>query len=170
MEQFKTKFVYPIFFFFLLMFLFWFCVFLTMVSLGIYHLSIGKSINDNLKLLLGVFFLFGFFCLMCGHMTLLLRYGLIMADKKIILINYLFWRRIDITNSIQGYSRTDFGSRGTSKKTLILYLNDGRKINMPKFMYFNFSEIETHFIDNKIKFLGEEPYKWKNLIQRKYQY
>jgi hypothetical protein len=41
---------------------------------------------------------------------------------------------------------------------------------MPKFMYLNFREIEPMLVGNKVKFLGDEPFKWKNIIQRIYQY
>lgn len=170
MEQFKAKFIYPFFFVYLLFFLFFSLSLLFLESKIIYYFITGKSSADDLKLFFGFLFLFGYFSLMCGHMTLLLRNGLIIQKNRIVLINHLSFQKTDITDLIKGYSRTDFGKYSTSKNTILLYLSDGRIINLPKFMYLNFGDIEPILIDNKVKFLGEEPFEWKNIIQRKYQY
>jgi hypothetical protein len=115
-EHFKTKFIYPIFLFWLLIFLFFSFFLLVIESKIIYDLFIGKSSVEDLKAFFGVTLLFGFFSLSSGHMTLLLRYGLMIQKDRIILINYLSFQKTDITDLIKGYSRTDFGKVSTSKK------------------------------------------------------
>jgi hypothetical protein len=53
---------------------------------------------------------------------------------------------------------------------LLLYLQTGKKINLSRFMNLNFKLVESEFEKAGVLLLGEEPYKMRNLIQRKYHF
>jgi len=107
---------------------------------------------------------------MSAHMTLLLRYSLTINDRQTYLIDNLLLKKENISNTSKGYSKSQFGKLQTNYNTIIIYLLDGRKVNLPKFMYINFKEIEKQLDTAGISFLGNEQFQWKNIIQRKYQY
>lgn len=169
MKQFRTKFNYLVFAFLILM-SFLLTAPLIYFIFRLAHLAVNESMTHSLKIFFGGLVIFGYPFLMFWHLTLLIRYSLVIANNRILLKENLFFQTSDITDIIEGYSKTEFGQLQRSQNTLILYLETGKKINLPKFMSRNFKEIEQELINNNVPFLGNEPFKWKNIIQRAYQY
>ena len=88
---------------------------------------------------------------------------------SIILKDYLTWTENDITTKIKGYSSSYYGYKNDIK-CLIIYLKDKRHINMPRYMYFNYRDIEPALQQLNLPFLGNELFVGKYVISRAYQF
>lgn len=73
-------------------------------------------------------------------------------------------------NEIKGFSTSEYPIKIWTFKSIILYLENGMKIELPQFLYFNFNEIEGELFKNSILKFGHEKYKWKFFDSRYYQY
>jgi hypothetical protein len=98
------------------------------------------------------------------------RFIITIEDKNIYLKDILLRKLILLDNSFKGYSYSSYGdSRAVYDfKTLLFYFNDGRIIEFPQFLFTNFKKIHEALLQAKVNFLGNEPYRWKNLISRVY--
>ena len=74
------------------------------------------------------------------------------------------------TNEIKGFSTSEYPLKIWTFKSIILYLENGKKIELPQFLYFNFGKIEDEFIKNSIRNLGHEKHKWKLWDSRYYEF
>ena len=84
----------------------------------------------------------------------------------------LLTRRKKIINKddIKGFSTSKVPYRMHDFKQIIVYLNDGTKIDMMQFAYFNFKKIQPVLIEKGYKYLGHESYRWKWINSRVYLY
>jgi hypothetical protein len=171
MKYFRAKHIYLILLFWLCLCIFWIVVIILFLTKLKYLINGSSTALEKIGIILGCIFIVGYLALISGHMTMLLRYGLVISDNRIFLHDKLLFRKNDITPIVKGYSRTQFGNfQNIFSNTLIIYLTDRRKINIPKFLYLNFRDIESALIESKVQLLGDEPFKWKNAIQREYHY
>ena len=74
------------------------------------------------------------------------------------------------TDQIKGFSTSIYPIKVWNFKSIILYLKNGKKLEMPQFLYFNFNEIENKLIENSVIKLGHEKYKWKFFDSRYYEF
>ncbi|MNR26767.1 hypothetical protein D3C85_1440030 [compost metagenome] len=95
----------------------------------------------------------------------------IIEEQNIFKISILFGKKELIkANQIKGFSTSEYPIKIWNFKSIILYLENGKKIELPQFLYFNFNEIENQFIEKSIRKLGHEKYKWKFFDSRYYKY
>ncbi|WP_348082397.1 hypothetical protein [Mucilaginibacter sp.] len=113
--------------------------------------------------------MFGYFTAQFNQIVVTLRFGIVITEKEIILKDYLIWRETNITTQIKGYSSSYYGYKNDIK-CLIIYLKDNRHINMPRYMYFNYKDIEPAFQQLKLPFLGNELFVGKYIISRAYRF
>ncbi|GGF25957.1 hypothetical protein [Flavobacterium limi] len=74
------------------------------------------------------------------------------------------------TTEIKGFSTSEYPLKIWNFKSLILYFQNGKKIELPQFLYFNFKEIENKLIENSIRKFGHEKHKWKSITSRHYEF
>jgi hypothetical protein len=99
------------------------------------------------------------------------RFGIrIEPDSLIITDHLLFKRRVLRGNDIKGFSLSEYPLRGMKVKSILLYLSNGEKIELPQFLFFNFKNLAPSLQENGITFLGEEPYIWKWVDSRVYKF
>ena len=73
-------------------------------------------------------------------------------------------------NDIKGFSTSEYPLKIWTFKSIILYLQNGQKVEFPQFLYFNFNEIENILIENSIRNFGYEKHKWKSITSRHYEF
>ena len=169
MIVFKTRFIYPVYLFLLVI-----ALLLTIVFLFFLFFIIRTLINeafswDNWGALLVFLYIFGYLTAQCDQIVIALRYGIIITETDIILKDYLFWSERNITMEVRGYSSSYYGYQNDIK-CLIIYLEGKRHINMPRYCYLNYSEIESALVEKKVPFLGNELFVGKYVISRGYQF
>lgn len=71
---------------------------------------------------------------------------------------------------IKGFSTSTVPYRIWNFKQVIIYVNDGTRIDIMQFAYFNFNKIKQTLVDKKYTYLGHEPYIWKWVNSRVYKY
>ena len=71
---------------------------------------------------------------------------------------------------IKGFSTSEYPLKIWNFKSIILYFQNGKKIELPQFLYFNFKEIENKLIENSIRKFGHEKHKWKSITSRHYEF
>ena len=176
MEYFKSKFLYIVFIARILL------IFALIGVSGLFVLiGIPNIWNKNVHLIailliaLGVF-IFSYLLLMLGFAIWQHRFILIVRNGEVFLKDIIL-NRFEVTgDNIMGYSTSKYGNRGAYNgpisdfKTLLIYFKDGRVIEFPQFLYANFKLIPEILNASGIKYLGNEPFKWKNLISRKYYF
>ncbi|MGF7074492.1 hypothetical protein [Mucilaginibacter sp. 3215] len=113
--------------------------------------------------------MFGYFSAQSIETISTIRYGIIITENKIILKDYMFWQNQDITNQIKGYSSSFYGHKNDIK-CIIIYLQNKKHINLPRYLYWNYSKIEPALNLREIPFLGNELFYSKNIIFRAYRF
>ena len=126
----------------------------------------GFTLTNVSQILLGIL-LFGYLSLKFDYNALTFRYGVFIVDESIILREYMFWRTTIITDDIKGYSLS-YGNY--SIPCIIIYLGNGKHINLPRYLYLNYNDITDALDNNKIPFLGNEPLLRKYVVARYYKY
>lgn len=92
-------------------------------------------------------------------------------DGDLILTDAITKNRKAIRKSeIKGFSLSNYPTKAWNFKEIIIYCHSGTKIELPQFLYLNFKEIKPYFEDNNLTFLGFEPFQWKFLDSRYYQF
>ena len=124
-----------------------------------------QSQRNPLKLYAGGIVVLGYFAVLFAQLGKVLRFGFLIDNQAILLKDYLFNSQADISNDVKGYSKTNL-----LKQTIILYLKDGRKINLSRWMISNFNEVEEIFLCCNIPYLGSEVFAWKDIFKRKYKF
>ena len=172
MKSFKTRFNYLLFairglaFLFFLAFLFIF-IFLIIPGLIESGNPSKKFIAIPLGLLLVIYFIYRFGKLLSSQRSIA------SIDNKgtILLKDALTGKRNMLhASDIKGFSMSKYPTKFSDFKEIILYLKNGKKIEMPQFLYWNFKEIKPAFEENGLKFLGHEPYTWKFFDSRHYHF
>ncbi len=172
MTHFKSKYLYPLATLRLAGLLALIASFGLFVFIGIPSLSKQHSGAKFFGLVSFGFLLFSYIIYVFGKPALTERYNLIIENGVPKLIDNFLRNEILLKENFKGFSFSSYGNkRGLYDfKTLIFYFQDGSIIELPQFLYSNFKLIKPALITNSIKYLGEEPYKWKNLISRHYRF
>ena len=170
MLNFKSKFIYPVYIARFLLFLALIVAAVLFVFVGIPSFFKQHSIIKSIGLSTLGFFLFSYMMIMSFLSLKLERYSIVITNEKAYLKDNVFGKKIFLNENFYGYSFSNYSSRhsGIDFRTLIFYFQDGKKIEMPQFLHLNFKEIHPALKGNKIHFLGNEPFKWKNLFRRQY--
>jgi len=168
MQYFKTRFLYPLYLLLLVLALVASGMFLYLMYILI-PIFFTKFSATDVGMFLCAVFLFGYLALQFDYIAITLRYGFIITDNRISSIDHLLWRRIDITDKIKGYSSSYFGNKNDIP-CIIIYLNNKKHINMPRYLFYDFYDIEDALKEFKIPYLGEEPFFNKFVIAREYKF
>ena len=98
------------------------------------------------------------------------RFNLALLDGQVIIKDKLLFRStILLPEDIKGYSLSEYPIR-FKVRSILFYLNNGKKIEFPQFLFFNFKKLIKALEPHGIKFLGEEGYYWKWVDSREYKY
>lgn len=71
---------------------------------------------------------------------------------------------------VKGFSLSKYPTKMWDFDEVILHLKNSDKIELPQFLYWNFKEIKPSLGANGVTFLGPEPFRWKFLDSRHYQF
>ncbi|MDF2189230.1 hypothetical protein [Paraflavitalea sp. CAU 1676] len=172
MADFKSKYVYAVFVLRLLLLLALVGAISLFIFIGIPSLTRKHSGIKALGLVAFGLLLFSYLIFILGKSTLTQRYSLVITGKQPMLKDNILGRQIPLDENFKGFSLSSYGDRRAiyDFKTLIFYFSDGRMIELPQFLYTNFKDIQPALASHAVKFLGEEPYRWKNLISRRYHF
>ena len=172
MTDFKSKFIYPIFVLRLLMLLALIGAFSLFIYYGVPSLTNQHSGIKGIGLISIGLLMFGYLIIVLGKSTLTQRYSVSIINGKTMLRDNIFGRHLSLDEDFKGFSISSYGDRKAiyDFKTLIFYFTNGQKIELPQFLYSNFKDIMPSLAEQSIKFLGHEPYKWKNLFSRDYNF
>jgi len=99
------------------------------------------------------------------------RFTMRIEEGRIIVTDlFTFRKRVFQAADIKGFSLSEYPLRGLKVKSILLYLDNGQKIEFPQFLFFNFKRLTQALQENGFKFLGEEPYVWKWVDSRYYKF
>lgn len=99
------------------------------------------------------------------------RYNFFLYNDRITMKNVISGKETDILiQEIKGYSLSNYPTKIRDFKEIIIYLKNGKKIELPQFLFFNFKDLMQSLNMSDINFLGHENFKWKFLDSRVYQY
>lgn len=170
MKLFKTQFNYLI-----LVGRFILMLFFGMLSVFLMYLIIEKLKLQGYSNEVLPFVLFNFILLyLTYHFIVIIykqSYNFEIEERKIFKI-YIFSGKKELlkTDQIKGFSTSIYPVKVWNFKSIILYLKNGKKLEMPQFLYFNFNKIENKLIENSVTKLGHEKYKWKFFDSRHYEF
>lgn len=172
MTDFKSKYIYPIFVLRLIFLIALAGAVSLFAFIGVPALLKQHSILKAVGLISFGVLLFGYLVIIMGKSTLTQRYSVLIINRQTMLHDNIFGRNILLDESFKGFSISSYGDKGAvyDFKTLIFYFSNGNKIELPQFLYTNFKDIMPSLKEQKVNFLGHEPYKWKNLISRHYYF
>ncbi|MEG0848310.1 MAG: hypothetical protein RSD71_00940 [Flavobacterium sp.] len=170
MKLFKTQFNYLILVGRFILMLFFGTLSVFLMYLIIEKLKLQSYSNEVLQLVLFNFILmyltYHFVVIICKQ-----SYNFEIEESNIFKIS-IFSDKKELlkTDQIKGFSTSIYPIKVWNFKSIILYLKNGKKLELPQFLYFNFNEIENKLIENSVIKLGHEKYKWKFFDSRHYQY
>lgn len=170
MKLFKTRFNYLILVGRFILMLFFGTLSVFLMYLIIEKLKLQSYSNEVLQLVLFNFILmyltYHFVAIICKQ-----SYNFELEEGNIFKIS-IFSDKKELlkTDQIKGFSTSIYPIKVWNFKSIILYLKNGKKLELPQFLYFNFNEIENKLIENSVIKLGHEKYKWKFFDSRHYQY
>ncbi|KIO51134.1 hypothetical protein IW18_19165 [Flavobacterium hibernum] len=170
MNQFKTRYNYLI-----LVARFIFTIFFGALSIIMIYVLIKDSKSNNYlsEFFFGIVFNIIMIYLTYHFAILIIKqsYNFKIEENSIFKISILSGRKELLkTNQIKGFSISEYPIKIWNFKSIILYLANGKKIELPQFLYFNFNKIENELIENSITKLGHEKHKWKSFDSRYYEY
>lgn len=99
------------------------------------------------------------------------KYSLIFNNQKVSLSLrniYSFKEASVLYEDILGFSTTHKTADFKKFHAMILYLKDGRVFEFHKTLFLNFDEMKKRLANDKIKYLGHEPFVYKRFFLRKY--
>lgn len=172
LEDFKIKYNYFIFGLRLLFFLFFLTLLFSFIFFAGPQISTGGNLNFKLfiGLLAGLFLAF-FLAYRFGKLLLTQRIVIKLQNGKLIKSDALLKKEDMISvEDIKGFSLTTYPTKVWDFKEITIYLNNGDKIELPQFLYWNFKDIKKTLELNNIKFLGTEPFRWRFLDRRHYHF
>ncbi len=169
---FKSKYNYFLAVLRLLFLLTLFTCVLLFIFIGVPSLVKQHSGIKALGLISCGFLLFGYLIVILGKSVLTQRYNIVIGNGQTILYDNFLGRNFLLNENFKGFSFSSYGDgrSGYAFKVLIFYFSNGRKIEMPQFLYTNFKDIMPSLIAASVTYLGEEPFLWKNLFSRKYHF
>ena len=170
MKLFKTRFNYLILVGRFILMLFFGTLSVFLMYLIIEKLKLQSYSNEVLQLVLFNFILmyltYHFVAIICKQ-----SYNFELEEGNIFKISILSDKKELLkTDQIKGFSTSIYPIKVWNFKSIILYLKNGKKLELPQFLYFNFNEIENKLIENSVIKLGHEKYKRKFFDSRHYQY
>lgn len=116
----------------------------------------------------GVFLAF-YFPYHLAKLLLTQRKNIVFQSGQLILKDAVSFTEILIDKSnLKGFSTSICQTNVWGFKTIIFYFVNGGKMEFPQFLYWNFKDIKPALEDNKISYLGHEPYRWKWFDTRHY--
>jgi len=172
MTNFRSKFNYLVFglrLLFFILFVGLFFVFVFKVAPSFYA--------DNklgVKLILGLLaglFLTIFLPYRFGKLLLKERSNIILENGQLILKDAITSKERYLEKTdLNGFSTTIYQTKAWNFKSIIFYFSNGDKLEFPQFLYWNFKDIKETLVENNVKYLGHEPYRWKWFDTRQYMY
>jgi len=172
MKVFKLKYNYLIFGLRLLSFIFFLTLFFGLIF--IVAPKTLQSNNLNFKIFIGLLaglFLAAFFIYRFAKLLLTQRNILTFVDGQLKRSDAIIKKESIINvEDIKGFSLTRYPTRVWNFKEIIIYLNSGEKIELPQFLYWNFSDIKKKLESNGLVFLGGEPFRWRFPDRRYYKF
>ena len=130
--------------------------------------------NSNLKFTLGTIlflFLMLFFTYRFGKSFLYDSNVLIFENNRVIKKNIILRKSVIIRfTEIKGFSTSNYPTKIWNWKSIIIYLGNGEKIEIPQFLYFNFKNISLELEKAGIISLGHEKFRWKFFDSRYYDF
>lgn len=167
--RFKAKFNYLIFWLRLFFGIFTLCVFVVFILVSP---ELFKSFERGLKFYIGFLaglFLYTYLPYRFFKMAYLQRESLFIYEDYIQIDKILSKTLEDIPLiDFKGYSISRYPTKLWNFKEVILYLKNGKKIEIPQFLYINFKDFLEALQKSKLTHLGYEPYKWKFPDGRKF--
>ena len=172
MENFRTKYNYLIFGLRVVFFLFFAGLLFVFLFYAAPRMLQDKSFDFKTFIgLLAGLFLFLFLPYRFGKLLVTQRDVLSFENEEFQLIDAITGKKHSISvHELKGFSMTKYPTKVWDFKEIILYFNNGRKIELPQFLYLNFREIKPAFESNGLRFLGIEPFRWKFLDSRHYHF
>ena len=170
MDNFKTNYNYIVFGLRVLFLIIFIGLFFIFIFKAIPHFLADNTFSFNLVLgLIAGLFLTLFLPYRFIKILLTERNNIIIRNHQLFLIDSITSEERFVNKSdIKGFSTSVYQTNAWDFKTIIFYFSDGKKIEFPQFLYWNFKEIEQQLIDNRILYLGHEPYRWKWFDTRHY--
>ena len=172
MRDFKTKYNYLVFGLRLLFFLFSIALFLGFIFYAAPKVIQREDFGIKLFIgLLAALFLAIFLPYRFGKLLLTQRNILAFEDGCLIVTDAILKKQYVVSNyEIKGFSLSKYPTKIWDFDEVVIYLNNGNKMELPQFLYWNFKDIKPAFDDNDVMFLGHEPFRWKFLDSRHYQF
>lgn len=170
MAPFSGKFIYPLFIF---CFLFWLLlllgsvVYLVLLIPAAFHRY--EPVQAILLLLGGVAYM-GIILLAAGIPVCMHRYTIRISNNKLYLRDVLFNKTITSDENFKGFSLTSYPRSLFPATLLTFYFHDGKVVELSQTLFTNFKKIQPALEDAGLPYLGWEPFKWKNLVFRKYHF
>ena len=128
------------------------------------------GLKQNLTMLVGLT-IFGAIFQMYFKAFITTTKNYLITDETIEEFNFLTFKTKTIyKEDIKGFSTSIVPYRIWNFKQVIIYLKNGRKIDIMQFAYFNFKKIKPTLIDKQYNYLGDEKYIWKWVNSRVYKY
>ena len=166
MNTFKTQFNYLLFSFQLLLVFYFAC--LTMLCFYALFFQWEKGVSSFLGMIF-VCSIMAAFTYGSLHPLLLRSKNYTIGDDDIKVKNILTRQRTAIPKSeLKGFSTSKKSYRLFSFNLVLLYLRDGKKIELMQFSYWNFKHIQEAFSDRGYLYLRDEPYEKDLRLRRAY--
>ena len=142
----------------------------TLIFDELYFSKKFHSVEDHFKLIFGFLF-FGMISWIFARQLLRTTKTYLFTNNGIQEYNYLtFSSRYIQRNDIKGFRSSSISYKLMPFKQVIIYLNDGTKLDLMQFNFFNFKCIKQALIDLQYTYLGYESYKWKWFDDRYYRF
>lgn len=99
------------------------------------------------------------------------RFNIFFVNGDLFLQDIFTRKKHDVPfDLVKGFSTTEIVTPFLKSHCVILYLNDGRRVEFPKFLLSNFQELKTALKSAGNAYLGHESYRNDFLVKRKYKY
>jgi hypothetical protein len=167
----RGKFNYPIFIARIIIVTGFLALSLTALILGTSHWSERHDLSGVIGITVTFTLLLLFVNVKFIRATWTERFGIRIDRNSLIITDHLrFKRQVLQRADIKGFSLSEYPLRGLSVKSILLYLSNGEKIELPQFLFFNFKQLAPALEQSGVKFLGQEPYIWKWIDSRRYKF
>ncbi|WP_146171794.1 hypothetical protein [Flavobacterium magnum] len=171
MTNFQTKFNYFIFVLRIILTLF-------AGSMLIFTVIVSPSLleteKDSFAIISGVILfalLWGFLCYRVAKLVFTQIHIFDFKNHELTIINAITKVEKQIKlDEIRGFSTSQYQTRVWDFKSVIIYYENGRKEELPQFLYLNFKKIPVALEAIGINNFGYEPFVWKFFDSRHYKY
>ncbi|TKC10895.1 hypothetical protein FA048_12055 [Pedobacter polaris] len=171
MDEFKPtfNFIIPVFRFLVVILIGWFTLFFHFIILvQLFNKGFDLKTICSIIFIELITFFFGF---MFIKAFLIQTKNFVFSKKGIEQINFLnFSKKYIKKEDVIGYSASDVRYRIKTFKQIIIYLRNGKKIEITQFCFIDFKLIEVALMHNGYHYFGFEPHRWKWFDGRHYQF